>query len=120
MSIDTQSPQLFPTKPRSKGGVLFQQAMGEHVVSTVVGCGPLNFGTQCQLQGCDWALEKIPDVRLLGNNLSGAAQRALSFFGEAQILFLLFFFLIRQLGNFSPEIKKYDSFYHIRDVQWLT
>lgn len=69
MSIDTQSPQLFPTGPRSKGSGLLQQATGEHMVNTVVGCGLLNFGSQCQLQGCDWALEKIRDVPLLANNL---------------------------------------------------
>lgn len=94
MSIDTQSPQRFPTRPRSKGGVLLQQAMGEHVVSMLVGCGPLNFGSQRQLQGCDWALENIYDVTLLGDNLSGATQRALSFVGETQVFFLFFFFFL--------------------------
>lgn len=59
--------------------------MGKHVVNTVLGHGHLSFGSQCQLLGCELALEKICDVHLLGNNLSGAAQKALSFFGEAQI-----------------------------------
>lgn len=36
MSTDTQFPQLFTTRIWSKGDVLLQQAMGEHVVSTAV------------------------------------------------------------------------------------
>lgn len=90
--------------------------MAKHVVNTVLGYEHLNFGSQSQLLRCDLVLQKIHDVHLRGNSLSGAAQRALSFFGEAQIYFLLFFPL---LFNFTPGIKQYSRYYHIRNVHWL-
>lgn len=85
------SSTFLSTRPRNKGGVLFQQSMGKHRVNTVLGYGHLNFGSQTQLLGCDLALEKIHDVNSLRKKSIGAAQRVPSCFWWSKNLFSSFF-----------------------------